>query len=227
MPPEPFAFRKVLYLVEATGRRAASLDEFLRVITVVDPRSVSYHMHREFIAHKFVHPEWPNDFAYWVTRVVGDEMLGEQLANLVVFRFRSLESLRAEVARLIGEHLLAHPKAGMLRAPHGRDLHFCVARSVVMDGTEQARDLPELIAALPKVSASSLFFHLFETRFGDACGGARQNDFAEWVEKSLGLPELARKLANIDPYMLSLEESRARVISVIAHELASKHAEVR
>ena len=36
---EPFVFRKVLYLVEATGMRARTLDQMLRVVTVVDPKT--------------------------------------------------------------------------------------------------------------------------------------------------------------------------------------------
>ena len=227
MTPEPFLFRKVLYLVQATGRRAANLDELLRVVSVVEPQSVSYHMHREFLAHKFVHTEWPNDFAYWVARVVGDEMLGERLANLVVFRFRSLEALRSEIARLVGEHLLAYPTMALPRAPHGRELYFCTARSIVMDCSERARNLPELIAAIAQAPASSLFFHLFETRFTGSGDGPRHNDFAEWIESSLGRPELARKVAGIDPYMLSLEEARRRVIAVIADDLESHPEEIQ
>src|SRR5258706_217416 len=87
---QPFVFKKVLYLVEVTGRRARSLDELLQALAVVPAESVGYHMHREFLAYKFAPIEYPNDFAYFVARVLGDDILGEKLGNLRVFRHRSL-----------------------------------------------------------------------------------------------------------------------------------------
>ncbi len=215
--PSPFLFRKVLYLVEATGRRAATLDELLRVVAVAEPRSIGYHMHREFLAHKFVHTEWPNDFADWTTRVLGDEMLGERLANLVVFKYRSHEALRARIAAIIAEHLLQYPEAAKLRAPRGREFYLCASRPVVMECAQSALDLADLARCLTSVPASSVFFHMFETRFDGAAH--RDNDFAEWIRGELGRHELARRVADIDPYMFSLEEARRRVIAVIASEL--------
>src|SRR5262245_29497173 len=114
---EPFSFRKVVYLVEVTGRRARTLDELLRAIAVVPAESVGYHMHREFLAYKFAPIEYPNDFAYWAAKSLGDEILAEILANLRVFRHRSLDGLRLELARLIGEHLLNYPEASRQLAP--------------------------------------------------------------------------------------------------------------
>src|SRR5205823_3776955 len=100
--PEPFVFKKVLYLVEVTGRRARTLDELLRALAVVPAESVGYHMHREFLAYKFAPIEYPNDFAYWSAKVLGDDILGEKLASLRVFKRRSRgdEELAARVANV-------------------------------------------------------------------------------------------------------------------------------
>ena len=209
-------FRKVLYLVEAAGRRAATLDELLRALAVVDPNSVGYHMHREFLAHKFVHKEHTNDFAHWVARVLGDRPLAERLDNLVVFRFRSLEALRGEIARLIAEHLIAEPSAAAQRVPSGREFHFALPRAVVMETGRQATDLASFAAALAAVPASSIYFHLFETRFAGADG--RDNDFAEWIAGSLDRGELAKRVAQIDPYMFSLEQARRKLQQLVAAE---------
>jgi hypothetical protein len=210
---EPFIFKKVLYLVEVTGRRAKSLDELLRALAVVPPESVGYHMHREFLAYKFAPIEYPNDFAYWTARVLGDEILGEQLANLRVFKHRSLDGLRAEIARLVGEHLLEYPEAAKALVPRGREFHFQMARSIVMGCNRWAATLEELVGALADVEASSLYFHLFETRF--AGGKGRDNDFAEWIRASLGDEELAAKVANVDPYMFSLEQVRKVLLKTL------------
>src|SRR5260370_22997824 len=201
---EPCLFKKVLYRVEVRGRRARTLDELLRAVAVVPADSVGFHMHREFLAYKFAYTEFPNDFAYWVAKIVGDEILGEKLANLRVFKHRSLEGVRRELAHLIGEHLLQFPDAAKQVAPPGREFHFTFARSVIMDCNRTARSLEELIAAIAEVEASSLYFHLFETRFSG--GQGRDNDFAEWLRSSLANEELAARIANIDPYMFSLEQ---------------------
>src|SRR3954470_4635979 len=118
--PEPFVFKKVLYLVEVTGRRAQTLDELLRALAVVPAESVGYHMHREFLAHKFAPIEYPNDFAYWAAKALGDQILGEKLASLRVFEHRSLERLRAEIARFVGEHLINDSDAFKRGAPPDR-----------------------------------------------------------------------------------------------------------
>jgi hypothetical protein len=217
---EPFIFKKVIYLVEVTGQRARTLDEMLRALAVVPADSVGYHMHREFLAYKFAPLEYPNDFAYWTAKVLGDEILGEKLANLRVFRHRSLDGLRLEICRLVAEHLLAHPEAAKELAPSGRDFHFLVARSVVMDCNLTARTIEELTGALAEVESSSLYFHLFETRF--AGGQGRENDFAEWLRLALGKEELAAKVANIDPYMFSLEQVRRTLLNTLLSAKAAQ-----
>jgi Family of unknown function (DUF5752) len=206
---EPFVFRKVLYLVEATGKRARTLDELLRVVTVVDPMSISYHMHREYLAVRFMEPEWPNDFAAWAADVVGDRILAEKLAALRVFNYRALASLQLDLGRMIAHHLEEFPVAGAQQAPPGRDFIFCMARAVVCDCNRQAKTLGEFQTALSEVESSSIFFHLFETRFA---GGDRANDFALWARESLRNPRLADRLESFDPYMFSLEGARKALL---------------
>jgi hypothetical protein len=214
--PDPFVFKKVLYLVEVTGRRARTLDELMRALAVVPPESVGYHMHREFLQYKFAPIEYPNDFAYWAARTLGDQELGEKLAVLRVFKHRSLDGLRGEIARQVGEHLLEHPDSARKEA--SRDFYFLQARAVVMSCDRSARNLDELTAAVADIESSALYFHLFETRFGG--GRGRESDFAEWIRTSLGDEELADKITNIDPYMFSLEQVR----KVLLKQLGKKEA---
>lgn len=209
---EPFVFRKVLYLVEATGKRAHTLDELLRVVTIVDPMSISYHMHREYLAVRFLEPEWPNDFAAWAAMVIGDRVLGEKLAALRVFNYRTLESLQLELGRMIASHLEEFPSAGAQVAPPGREFIFCMARAVVTDCNRQARTIGEFAQVLADVESSAIYFHLFETRFA---GGDRANDFALWARESLRKPQLAERLEAFDPYMFSLEGARKALLRMV------------
>lgn len=209
----PFVFKKVIYLVEVTGRKARTLDELLRGLAVVPVESVGFHMHHEFLAHKFAPIEYPNDFAVWTARILGDEILGEKLANLRVFKHRTLDGLRHELARLVAEHLLAYADASRLSAPHDRDFHFLTNRAVVLDCNRTASTLEDFAVAVGEVESASLYFHLFETRFSG--GRGRDNDFAEWIRGSLGDEALAARLANIDPYMFSLEQVRRTILRAL------------
>jgi hypothetical protein len=210
---EPFVFKKVLYLVEVTGRRARDLDGLLRALAVVPPESVGYHMHREFLAYKFAPIEYPNDFAYFAVKILGDEVLGEKLASLRVFHHRTLDGLRLEIARLVAEHLLLQPEAAEHVVAPERAFHFLTARPVVMGCDRVATTLAELTGVLADVEASSLYFHLFETRFSG--GRGRESDFAEWIRNSLGEEALAARVANIDPYMFGLEQVRRTLLETL------------
>jgi len=216
--PESFVFKKVLYLVEVTGHRARTLDELLRALSVVPADSVGYHMHREFLQYKFAPIEYPNDFAYWTARVLGDDVLGEKLSVLRVFKHRTLDGLRQELSRQIASHLMEVPDAAQKAAPSDREFHFQQARAVVMDCNRTATNLDELVGALAEVESSSLYFHLFETRFGG--GRGRDNDFAEWIRSSLGEEELAARVANVDPYMFSLEQVRRSLLKIFLERRA-------
>lgn len=219
--PAPFVFRKVLYLVEAIGLRAANLDDLLRGVNVVDGRAIAYHMHHGFLDLKFIESEYPNDFARWVARALGDQVLAEKLANLRVFPHRSPETLRAELARLIAEHLLSTEGAAAQRSPRGLEFFFQAAASVVMDCQRVAGDLEELVAALASVPSSSIYYHLFETRF---TAGGNDNDFSEWIATSVGDAALAARIAELDPYMVSIEEARRRLVGLVNdHLLAQRH----
>lgn len=213
----PFVFRKVLYLVEAVGLRAATLDQLLRALNVVDGWSIAYHMHSQFLTHKFAHGVYPNDFARWVGTALGDDVLAEKLSSLRVFRHSSLDTLRVELGRLIAQHLIEFPERAAERSTRGLDFHFSKARPAVMECPQRARDLAEFQTALAEIPASSLYFHLFETRFER--GGDQDNDFAEWMDKSLALPELAREVASLDPYMFSIDEVRLRLIGIVGRHL--------
>ena len=75
--------------------------------------------------------------------------------------------------------------------------------------------LPELTGAIAEIESSSLYFHLFETRFSG--GKGRESDFGEWVRTSLGDEKLADKLGNIDPYMFSLEQVRRTLLTTLVN----------
>ena len=73
-----------------------------------------------------------------------------------------------------------------------------------------AHDLREFVEGLRKVSLGSLYLHVFESRLARG-----SNDFSIWIEDSLDEPELAVRIAQLDPYNYSLEDLRSSLIQLI------------
>src|SRR5262249_4778331 len=108
---------------------------------------------------------------------------------------------------------LRRPDAAAVRAPAGREFTFCEVTKFVMGTSHSARDLSEFAAAIAEIEASSLYYHLFDTRYD---GAQRPNDFATWAENSLGNKALAPRLSTFDPYMFSLEQARRVILRHVA-----------
>jgi hypothetical protein len=62
------------------------------------------------------------------------------------------------------------------------------------------------------VTVDSIYFHIFEARLRLQKG---TNDFSIWMADSLGEKELAEKIANIDPYIYTIENLRSKIIEYI------------
>ena len=78
----------------------------------------------------------------------------------------------------------------------------------------QAGNPQELRTALGQVPASSLFHHLYEARLRNP---GLQDDVSRWLEE-IGDEEAASRLADLDIYMLSLEDCRWVVLELLSGE---------
>jgi len=87
------------------GLRARTVDECLTGIRSVGAASIYFHMHRFLHQHHFLSPEPPNDFAYWVTNGLGDDVLGEKLWSVDTVRFDDISGLRAKPIAILESHL--------------------------------------------------------------------------------------------------------------------------
>ncbi len=70
---EPFKFYTRLHLTELTGLRAINLSQLAALIRKVPGSSIYHHTHRFLQQHQYLSPEPPNDFAYWVSEILGEE----------------------------------------------------------------------------------------------------------------------------------------------------------
>jgi hypothetical protein len=105
MPAGPFRFSSSLNLSLVTNRRARDLAELVAHLREVPGSVIYYHTHHFLVQHQYLSPEPPNDFAYWVTTVLQEDRLGEQLASIEMIQFRSLRVLRDRIVAIIEAYL--------------------------------------------------------------------------------------------------------------------------
>jgi hypothetical protein len=214
----PFSFVGCWELREMLGRSARDEQQLLEALEEIPLDSIYYHTHSFFLRHKYIAGPYPNDFATWAAIQVRDRVLGEKLGVLDPYDFENLEFLRAEIVTIIEEHL--SELQIIPRAIYGEPFHFMQSRIIEAPTGLKARTLTEFREILANVDISVIYYHTFEAVLRL---GRRNGDFALWIEGQLGLPELARKISKLDPYMTSLETIRQRMIK-LCDEVLEKEA---
>jgi hypothetical protein len=206
----PFEFRTRLTVTKLTRRVASDLAALAHHLREVPPSVVFQHTHHFLVQHQELSPEPPNDFAYWVTNVLQEDALGERLAAVDTIRFANLDELRKHLVALIEAQLESTTQ--LRTAPPGEEFHFKDGVSVVLPTGHVARTLPEFREALGTVGARSIAYHLFEARLRL---GADDNDFSRWLEREVGLTQVAQALRTLDPYTYTLEGLRKVLLGAL------------
>lgn len=210
----PFHFYSRVHLKELTGLSAKNVQELAAVLKTAPDSVIYYHTHQFLEEHHYLTPEPANDFALWVRDALSDEVLGERLAAIDTFEFATLGTLRERLVSIIEEHLTleAQPGNSHRDALEGGEFHFIKSVSAVLPTPYVAHDLRQFVESLRKLSLSSLYFHIFESRLRLSRG---LNDFSAWLEDSLDERELAEQIARLDPYNYTLEGLRSALIQLI------------
>jgi len=213
---ETFKFYTRLNLTELTGLRASNLRQMARLIKNVPASCIYHHTHRFLQQRQYHSPEPPNDFAYWISNVLGEKKLGEQLASIDIARFNDIDSLRNAIVEIIDRHLRNNFLLGFRSLESGEAFYFMKSVSFILPTPCAANDLKEFIEALKNVTADSIYFHTFEARLRL---GRETNDFSDWIECSLGNKKLADEIARLDPYTHTAEELRTVMIRLVEKEI--------
>jgi hypothetical protein len=209
---EPFHFYTRLHLTELTGLRASTLSQLLKLIKEVPGSCIYHHTHRFLQQHQYLSPEPPNDFAYWVSSILGEDELGEDLASIDTIMYSRISDLRAQIIKTIEEYLKKNSMAHMRFAKAGEEFHFIKTISFILPTAYLAYDLKEFIDVLEKVTIDSIYFHIFESRLRLE---KKTNDFSYWLETSLGQVQLAEEIARLDPYTRTLDDLRNTLIAIM------------
>ena len=211
MAPSAFEFWTRLTLTKLTGRQASDLAGLLEHLRVVPLSVVFHHTHHFLVQHQHLNPEPPNDFAYWVTNVLQESWLGERLAAIDTVQFAHLRDLRERLVQVIEAYL---ERTRELRvAPVGEEFHFMDAVSFTLPTRHRAATLAEFAEQLKLVGVASIGFHVFEARLRVE---SDDNDFSRWLQEELGERELAEAIRRLDPYTITTEGLRQRLLGLIA-----------
>lgn len=208
--PEPFYFQSEAHLVTLLGRKAKNPAELLAGLKKIPGASVYYHTHRFLQQHHYLSPEPPNDFAYWATNILSLEALGERLASIDIVKFSSIEELRQALVATLAGYIEGGKRC--FDCEQGEEFHFMSCVTVVIPTQYAARTIGEFLDIIPKLSISSLYFHVFEARMRLHNS---ENDFSRWI-RDMGMSELADRLSRLDPYTITLEGLRRKIIEAVS-----------
>jgi len=206
----PFQFKTRFNLVELLGRKAGTIRDLLQGIREVPGSSIYFHTHRYLQQHHYLSPEPPNDFAFWTTSILGLNDVGERLASVDTIRYRSIKDLRQKYVELLEESLAAK-RNSWPQCQEGTEFHFMSCRTFIIPLPAVAENAEEFAAILETVSINSLYFHVFESRLRLEKG---ENDFSNWFE-AIGRNELAASLSRLDPYTITLEGLRKKIVETV------------
>jgi hypothetical protein len=202
----PFQFMTKLDLALLLGRKARNAHELYLGLRDVPAMSVYYHTHRFLQQHHYLSPEPPNDFAYWVTNVLNDDVLGERLASIDIMQFVSIEEIRQRFLSLLEEYLETTDRK--IDCPRGEEFHFMACQTFVLPTPYTVSTVAEFREVLDKVSFGTIYYHMFDARMRPELGN---NDFSIWMRDN-GYPDLAKAVQELDPYSYTLDGLRKAVI---------------
>lgn len=206
---EPFRFYTTSSLVEITGKSAHHLKEFVQILKKIDESSIFYHVHHSFREYTFAPGQYSNDFARWAAEDLEEATLAEKLASIDVHEFTDLNSLRDKLLEIIEDHLMNAVEIRL--APPGREFYFLRGISIVSPTPYEVRTLKEFTNALNEVGMRSLYFHFFDARLRLK---RKTNDFSNWIEDSLAEKEIAEKINNLDPYFMTMDQLKQKIIDI-------------
>lgn len=214
---KPFQFYTHLHLTVMTGQKVHDLAELVEMLKTSPGSVIYHHTHRFLKQHQYLSPEPPNDFAYWVTNVLQEDRLGEQLAAVDIIQFSSLRLLREQLIHIIETHLKL--SKNLRTASEGDEMHVMKTKTFVLPVPCAAHDLESFLAGMKTVSINSIYFHMFEARLRLEKG---TNDFSLWLEQVLDEKELAVAIARMDPYTQTLEGLRSRICVLVEKRMQIK-----
>jgi hypothetical protein len=210
---EPFIVKDCALLNIAIGKKAQNLREMRDHLFDVSLGSIYHHFWGGLLRHRFDEPEYNNDFAEWVRYALQDNILAERLSIINPAAFSNLESLRQAVLEVIEQRLDETEMVSW--AALDMQFHFVGSQILVFDTGARIENPEQLVDAVSKMSAGSLFYHFIDARRRSP---EMMDDFRSWLRPcGERYKDLCSQLASIDPYFVSLVELRTQLMDLFAN----------
>jgi hypothetical protein len=210
----PFYFNTAAHLLRIGREHATSLGELLEALRAVPDDSIFQHTFRTLQEHHFIREGFSNDFAHWAFSACNEVGLAERLASLDVREFTSLPSLRERIVKIVEDYIQQNPRSRDRAALE--PFYFCASDTVVIPTPIAARNLPEFIEGMEKVSLHSIHYHFIEARLRLKL---TSNDFSVWLDKDMDLPAVGDRLNRIDIYTATLQDVRRQIVRTLRSAL--------
>jgi hypothetical protein len=207
----PFEFKSRLNLVELLGVKARNIQELRQEMYSVPGSSIYHHTHRFLQQHHYLYPEPPNDFAFWIRNALAMDDLAEQLASIDTVGFHRIEDIRTRLLMIL-DQWDESGKAHSRTCNEGEEFHFMSSRTFVLPTSLQASNLEEFSDCLRRISIDSIYYHIFEAKLRLE---KDENDFSLWFAGS-GFEELAKKIRRLDPYTITMDGLRKKILHLVA-----------
>ncbi|MCE1164785.1 MAG: DUF5752 family protein [Bacteroidetes bacterium] len=208
MQNKNFVFYLEYNLPVLLGMKAANVYELLEGLRVIPDSSLYYHTHKFLIQHHYLIPEPPNDFAYWLRNILIQPHLGEMIASINIASCNSLGQLREKMIEIIENH----DRTGYgVNCHEGFEFRFMSCKTFRFRYNDEASNLGEFYDILKKIDISTFYVNVFSPLLRQ---GKKRNNFAEWFAQ-IGEEALAEKVSSLDPYTMTLEGLRQRILNII------------
>lgn len=208
-----FKFHTSSAFVEITGKKAGHIRDLIDLVRNADDSSIFCHTHLAIKELHFTKKVYTNDFAIWVRDALGEDELAESLGSIDLRDYSSLGELKEAIVKVLDDYLREAIDIRMARK--GNEFYLCRLTEIITPTEHVVWTLFDLREAIERVSMSSIFYHFFEAKL--RCG-RNTNDFSMWIDSSLDEKELAKKIEQLDPYLLTLEELRHKIIEYLKSE---------
>jgi len=206
----PFHFNSAAHLLRIGRERAANLIEFREALHNCAEDSIFQHTFRTLEEHHFLQEGFSNDFAHWAYSDCDETGLAERLAALDVRSFTSIADLRQKLVEIVDDYVQSHPQAAARVAR--KPFYFCTSETVVLPTSLVALSLEEFVEGVAQVTIHSIHHHFIEARLRLKL---QSNDFSLWLEKEVGLSDVATRINRIDIYTATLEGVRQQIVRIV------------
>jgi hypothetical protein len=205
---EPFQFVAASYLIRIRQERAHTLAELASCLKNVSDASIFYHTYQSIEEHNYT--SYSSDFAQWAVAACNAYALAEQMAAIDVGEFVTIDDMRKELIGAVEAYIAEKPQFRDLLAYE--PFYFCEEVEFTLPLDMRANNLAELSNGISRLSLQSLHHHFISSRLRLHL---KSNDFSNWIQKDLGMPELASRMNRLDFHTNTLDGLRDEIVSTL------------